>query len=219
MLEQLPPLTPAAFFTFSCKILHSEKGLPAQKKDLKPYLMPSFSFLFSEEEFAKGAVAWSEGGLYFDFLVESKMQESFFPNFRDGDALELFIDTRDLKSAGSATRFCHHFVFLPKETDGIRCQEVTRFRTDDTHVLCDADQLEFHVDPSKTGYKMSIHIPSACLHGYDPLVFDRIGFSYLISRYDDQPQSFVVSSQEYTIEQNPSLWASCLLVSKEKEKK
>lgn len=59
---------------------------------------------------------------------------------------------------------------------------------------------------------MKIFIPSQCLYGYDPKQFDRLGFTYRINRAGGQPQHFSVISQEYQIDQQPSLWGSIKLV-------
>ena len=76
------------------------------------------------------------------------------------------------------------------------------------HALCHPEDL--HVEPNveEDGYSLSIEIPSHCLHGYDPLSFSRIGFTYRINRTGGLPQHFAVSSEEYTIEQHPSTWGT-----------
>lgn len=218
MLENIPALAPSAFFTIGKEILYTEDQLPISKKELKPYILPDMSFLFDEDKFADVAMGWSEKGLFFDILVDTAASESFFPNYRDGDCVEIFIDTRDLKNAGFATRFCHHFIFFPLPVQGIVAQEMSRFRTDDMHELCDPKDLICHSDILSSSYRMRIAIPADCLTGYDPVAFNRIGFTYMISRSQEPSQHFVVSSYDYVIEQHPSLWSSCLLKSKNERK-
>ena len=116
-----------------------------------------------------------------------------------------------LTIAGFITRFCHHFVFLPKPVDGICAQEITAFRTDDRHELCDASLLHVEGDFQKRSYSLKIFIPAECLHGYDPSSFDRLGFSYRIHRFGGDPQHFTLSSEYFVIEKEPSLWCSCVM--------
>ena len=122
------------------------------------------------------------------------------------------IDTRDLKSAGFNTRFCHHFYFLAQAVEGQQAGEITHFRTEDRHPLCDSQALECQIKSSSKDYILQIFIPSQCLYGYDPKQFDRLGFTYRINRVGGHPQHFTVVSEEYQIDQQPSLWGSLRLV-------
>lgn len=136
------------------------------------------------------------------------MKSVFFPEFRKGDSVELFIDTRAMKNAGFPTRFCHYFVFLPKPVDEISAQEITNFRTDDRHELCDSEKLQTSVSCKSQSYLLQIFIPLECLHGYDPSSFDRLGFSYRINRLSKDPQHFAISSDYLAVENQPSLWST-----------
>jgi hypothetical protein len=206
-LEQCPPLAPLEFFSLEGEWNYS-KTAPSSKLMRQKFLLPDTSEWLGEEHFADVAVAWNEGGLFIDVFVEKPFEEAIYPRFSEGDAVELFFDTRDLKTAGFPTRFCHQFVFLPQAVQGIQAQEVTHFRTEDTHPLCDASELQLSSEIGKKNYEMQIFIPAACLHGFDPKSFDRIGFNYRIHRYKGVPQHFALSSQHFSIEQHPRLWAS-----------
>ncbi|MBI2812250.1 MAG: hypothetical protein HYX67_15670 [Candidatus Melainabacteria bacterium] len=161
-----------------------------------------------EERFAEVALAWNETGIFAAAFVDKAFEESAYPRFSDGDAVELLFDTRDRKTAGFPTRFCHQFVFLPQAVQGIHAQEVTHFRTEDTHPLCDAGDLQVEAEFEKKSYSLQIYIPAQCLHGYDPSSFEKIGFTYRIHRFKGAPQHFSLSSQHFTLEQHPRLWAS-----------
>jgi hypothetical protein len=85
--------------------------------------------------------------------------------------------------------------------------ELTQFRTDDAHPLCAPERLELHVDNKRLGYVVKIFIPKDCLHGYDVASqFDRLGFSYRVNRADGESQHFAAASEDFKIEQYPSLW-------------
>lgn len=207
ILEGLPSLSPADFFSVSCDV-HYSKAPPTAKLFGKSYLLPDTSGLLSEERFATLSLAWNEKALFLEAVIQKPYEQAFFPEFRKGDCLELFFDTRDLKNAGFLTRFCHHFLILPEEIDGARSQEITRFRTEDSHPLCDPADIEVKSHFGKQEYRVEIHIPAFCLHAYDPSAFDRLGFTYRINRLKGEPQHFALSSHSYPLEKEPSLWAS-----------
>lgn len=191
---------------------HREKSLQQSDRDLKRFYLPSTSVFTGEESFADVAMSWNSSGLYFLVLVKSPEFEVYFPELEKGDSVELFIDTRDVKTSGFNTRFCHHFFFFPERVNGIQCGEITRFRTDDSHELCNPKELSVEAKTGAEGYSLSIFIPAACLHGYDPTQFDRLGFTYRINRSEGEPQHFSVISEEYAVDQQPSLWASIRLI-------
>lgn len=191
-LDHISPILPIDFFTVQIDL---------QKKKR---LLPDFSDLLSEDPFAQVSMGWEQTGLSFEIDVKQP--------FAEGDSVELFIDTRDLKTAGFITRFCHHFVILPKAMDGIIAQEITAFRTDDRHELCDGSAIEVKSEFQKRGYTLNIFIPAECLHGYDPSSFERLGFTYRINRFGGDPQHFAVSSDYFNIEKEPSLWSSMSLI-------
>lgn len=211
MFENEPfSLNPVQFFALSCDChyLSKKDQVPA----LTSYALPSTHRLTHEELFAKVAMGWHEEGISVHIQVNQAATESFYPSIEDGDSVELFFDTRDLKSAGFNTRFCHHFFFLPQAVEGIHKGEKTHFRTEDRHPLCDPQALHCQTQLRKNDYSMKIFIPTQCLYGYDPRQFDRLGFTYRINRHEGEPQHFAVVSQDYQIDQQPSLWGSIKLV-------
>lgn len=206
-LEQCPALAPLEFFALEGE-LHYSKSPPSSKLMRRSFLLSDTSEWLGEIHFADVAIAWNEGGVFVDVFVEKPFEEASYPRFAEGDAIELFFDTRDLKTAGFSTRFCHQFVFLPQAVQGIQAQEITHFRTEDTHPLCDAADLQVAAEIGKKDYALQIFIPAQCLHGFDPLSFERMGFTYRIHRFKGPPQHFALSSQHFSLEQHPRLWAS-----------
>jgi hypothetical protein len=144
--------------------------------------------------------------------VSQAFQRVTYPDIARGDSVELFFDTRDVKTSGFNTRFCHHFFFLPEAVDGHQAGEITRFRTEDIHELCDPKELKVKSQLKSNSYQMQIFIPAHCLHGYDSEQFDRLGFTYRINRPDGPSQHFSVVTDDYQVEQQPSLWSSVRLV-------
>lgn len=213
MFEDLPSLCPVQFFGITADCLFLAKGpLKADKR----YLLSSTSDLLDEDSFADVYAAWNFEKLAFLIEVKGAFVKVVDEDLRKGDSIELFIDTRDLKSKGTISRFCHHFVFYPSEIQGFYGREVTRFRGEDVHRLCHPEDLNISPKLSSRSYSLSIEIPASCLTGFDPMSFPRLGFTYRINRADKPPQHFAVSSEEYNIEQHPATWGTLKLVEQER---
>ncbi len=208
LFDDFPALSPVQFFGLTA----DSQFLRGSLKPEKGFLLPATSELLSEETFADVYTAWNFEKLSFYIAVHRPFQKVVEGDFRKGDSIELFIDTRDLKTKGVVTRFCHHFVFFPVETQNFYGREITRFRNEDTHRLCHPEDLQVAPDMDESSYRIAIEIPAHCLHGYDPLSFSRIGFTYQINRFDAPPQHFAVSSEEYVIEQHPATWGTLKLL-------
>jgi hypothetical protein len=200
-LEELEALFPIDFFSM-------EVDLPKGKKvDL-----PDTSSLLSEEAFAELKCSWTKEEFILEVRVHKPFEESFFPDFEKGDSLELFFNTRTLKNIGFPTRFCHHFLILPNEVNGITSREVTHFRGSESRPLCSPEDIIVTTDFRRSKYILRVQLATTALYGFDPLVFNHLGFTYRLNRYRGAPQHFAVSSSFYSIAEHPSLWASLLLI-------
>lgn len=207
LFDDTPSLSPVQFFGVTADCL-SSKG---KFKPDKEHLLPSTTDLLGETSFADVYAGWNVDKLVFYFSIHVPFQKIGEPDFRKGDCVEIFIDTRDMKTKGAVSKFCHHFVFFPALTQNFYGKEVTRFRSDDMHPLCHPEDLQVTPKIEEDFYSLMIEIPSHCLHGYDPLSFSRIGFTYRINRAGAPAQHFAVSSEEYTIELHPSTWGTLKL--------
>ncbi|MDN3506866.1 MAG: hypothetical protein P0S96_06520 [Simkaniaceae bacterium] len=203
-LDHISPTLPIDYFSVTCD-LHPCDWKGALKKK---HTLPNFSELLYEDPFAKVLLGWHAKGLVCEVHFEKPFEECFYPQIGKGDSIELFVDTRDLKSTGFLTRFCHHFVILPKPVDEIQAIEVTTFRSDDKHELADGDQIGVKAEFGRTSFSVQIFLPTECLHGYDPMEFDRLGFAYRICGVDRDPMHFALSSNYLSIESLASKWAS-----------
>lgn len=204
-------LAPVNFFAIEvdcCKVSSLDPEALTSK-----FLLPDLSDLCCEDQFAQLFLGWNPSGIIAKVVVNKSIEHVVFPSPESGDSVELFFDTRDIKTAGFNNRFCHHFCFLPEPVEGIMAREVTRFRTEDAHTPCNPMDLQVSVLKKKLRgvYTMNIVIPAECLHGYDPDQFNRMGFSYRINRFGGPSQHFSVISAEYQIDQHPSMWSSLLL--------
>lgn len=214
--EELSPLTPINFFQISAECAYlppvKDKKFPTLTKALAPkYLLPDTSSLCGEEPFAVVSLAWNEDGLEAFVRVDRPYKRAYYPEIDRGDSIEFFIDTRDVKTSGFNTRFCHHFFFLAEGVEGHFAGEITRFRTEDAHPLCDANELKLKSLVQSSAYSLNIFIPRHCLNGYDPDQFKRLGFAYRINQAEGFPQHFTVITEDFPIEQQPALWGSLKL--------
>ncbi len=207
LFEDIPALSPVQFFGLTSDCHWTQGALKPEKF----YLLPSTNDLLDEESFADVYTAWNVEKMAFYVAVHRPFQKIVESDFRRGDSIELFIDTRDLKSKGGVSRFCHHFVFFPAQTQNFYGREITRFRNEDMHKLCHPEDLQVHPILHDDSYALSIEIPTHCLHGFEPVSFPRLGFTYRINRAEGPPQHFAVSSEEYTIEQHPATWGTLKL--------
>ncbi len=213
MFEELPSLCPVQFFGMSADCHFLAKGsLKADKRAL----LPSTADLLDEESFADVYAAWNFEKFAFLVDVHAPFTKVGEDDIRKGDSVEIFIDTRDLKSKGTVSKFCHHFVFYPAAIQGFYGREVTRFRNEDTHRLCHPEDLTVTPRLSARSYTLAIEIPASCLTGFDPMSFPRLGFTYRINRAEKPPQHFAVSSEEYNIEQHPATWGTLKLIENER---
>lgn len=201
----LPSLYPETFFSSSVKGYKADKLGTGWNK--RKFLLPDTSLVLSEEKFADVYFFWNEQGIGICSEVEVGFTDCFYPKFQEGDCLEIFIDTRDLKNANVIGRFCHHFVFLPVEVQGVRAMEVTHFRNEDKHPLADSSLLFVDVELGKKRYKISTFIDRQALFGYDPMAFSRLGVAYRIRRMHAPAQHFPTSF----LERQPSLWTTIIL--------
>ncbi|OGN65164.1 MAG: hypothetical protein A3E80_01225 [Chlamydiae bacterium RIFCSPHIGHO2_12_FULL_49_9] len=207
LFEDMPALSPVQFFGLSSDCLYLKGSIKPEKS----HLLPSAADLLDEEVFADVYAGWNVDKLSFYVAVHQPFQKVGEGDFRRGDSIELFIDTRDLKTKGVISRSCHHFVFFPIQVQNFYGREITRFRNEDMHRLCHPEDLHTAADLDSDSYRLLIEIPAHCLHGYDPLGFQKLGFTYRINRFGAAPQHFAVSSDEYTIEQHPATWGTLKL--------
>jgi hypothetical protein len=207
LFEDLPGFSAVQFFGINSDCNYIKGSL----KPDKIFLLPDTSDLLGEASFADVYAGWNVEKLSFRIHSRAPFQKAGEGDFRREDCVELFIDTRDLKTKRVISKFCHHFIFFPVQVQNFYGREITRFHNEDVHRLCHPEDLQVVSYLEDGGYTLSIEIPSACLHGYDPLSFSRIGFTYRINRTDGPPQHFAVSSEEYAIEQHPATWGTLTL--------
>lgn len=212
--ESFPSLTPIHFFSIEAEVKRLAPGAAPRyisEKAMGEFLLPSTASLCHEEPFAQVAMGWDTAGIAVSILVKQPVERVSYPDLVRCDSVELFFDTRDLKTGGLPTRFSHHFFFLPKPYESHLLGEITRFRTEDAHPHCSADEIYFSPHIGKDHYFLQIFLPAQVLVGYQPEEFSRLGFTYRINRPQGMSQHFAAVTEEYPFEGQPSTWARLYL--------
>lgn len=209
-LDLIPPLAPLDFFDIEGDLLTIDTASLTQKPK-KKWALVSTRDLGDIPSSFEAYGGWLLEGLWFSFVIPKPFEDLQEEDFRKGDSLELFIDTRDIKTTSFLTKFCHHFVFFPKPLEGLYGKEITRFRAEDRHDLCDPTLLQLQGTFQSRSYSVQIFLPSQSLYGYDPTSFQRLGFSYRINRLHKTPICLIDSSKGVMIENHPSRWPSLTL--------
>ncbi len=211
-LRKLPAIDVMSLVDLTFDIPKLVPGLNLKGGLKKPYLLPSVAFLLAEDSFFDLGIGWSEEGIQLFFQIESKFEGAFFPDIEKGDGVEVFIDTRAIESAVTIHKYCHHFLFYPKEVDGIQAIEVTRFRNDDCHDPASPENFSVESIIKAGLIEMQITIPEISLFGYNPLQIPRLGFACLVHRSNKETGHFPQSGVDFKVESCPALWAKMRLV-------
>lgn len=213
MIEVEPFSSILPFFALSvdCHYWRGKKG----DRLTSVYELP----LLSTSGIGKVFLGWNEEGIFLNVEWDKKIEEVYFPDFKRGESVELFFDTRDGKKGRSLTRFCHHFVFLPRSVEVndalLTALEITTLRAEEKRESAPPDLLFVETEEKRKGALTRIFIAREALHGFDPSNFDKMGFSYRINAYRLESQDFTVSSRDFALEHHPSLWASLTLLGRQ----
>ena len=212
LLESLDPLFPLDSFRVCGSVPYAKKEDMTWSKMRKQAPLSDLSAILAEEDFSHVALAWNPDSLCVYLRVDQPCTQVEYPQFAQGDAFEVFIDTRDLKESRFFHPFCHRFLFLPKEVQGVQAREISLFRKEEGHPLCDPQKLAVAVERHKDSYEMLLHIEGEALHGFERGDRMKIGFSYRLHRAGNRSEAFCLSSSHFSIEQQPRFWASFSLI-------
>lgn len=172
--------------------------------------LPGLMGVEGREEFAQVQVAWNERGLCLGLQVKGKTRYKLDPkNYWQGDCLEVWVDTRDLKDSRRATRYCHHFYVLPggRGKDGLTpiARQVPIDRAREQAPPCPEDSIEVGLRRLKRGYQLELCLPAAGLNGYQPQEFNRLGFNYVLHDTELGSQSWTADRDQST---DPGSWGT-----------
>jgi len=202
-------------FAFHCPQRAEPPKIDGNLKDWDDdALVPDLMAVDGHQPFASAYMAWDDSGLYFAVAVKHKTTYKLNPRApTEGDCLELFIDTRDIKEH-RANRFCHRFYFLPGGTGKGAAKPIGRQTTiDDAREQappCPEDAIKTGLKKLKKSYSLEIKIPAIGLNGFAPREFSRVGFTYLLHDSQHGTQSWS-SISDLGVEHDPSTWGTAEL--------
>lgn len=203
-------------FRYSLPAKYSAK-LPLRGKALlklsAAHALPDFSDLDSATKFGDIRLAWNEQGIGIAVKVTGKSRPTVcraaIPTETDG--LQVWIDTRNTQNIHRASRFCHHFAFLPAG-DGPKGDQpsasqlaIARAREDapQTHI----NDVQVRSVIADDGYQLETWIPASALHGFDPESTRQLGFYYLLQD-SELGQQYPSVGPDFPIAHDPSLWVT-----------
>jgi hypothetical protein len=198
-------------FSFSCPYRPEPPQIDGSIRDWDDmYKIPDLMGLEGREPYASLYMAWNDTGLYFALQIKGKTRYKVDPkNYWQGDCLELWIDTRDMKDTHRANRYCHHFYFLPGGSgrDGREAigRQTTIERAREQAPPCPEDAIRLAAKRLKRSCQMEIALPANGLNGFHPREFGRLGFNYILHDVELGVQSWSVGREPPSVH-DPSTW-------------
>ncbi len=207
-------LAPTFLFRFAAPLRYKQQvWSPTETKLGDSFRIPCFGELEARPMFADVRGAWNAQGMSFVVRVTGKRQTPWCRanKLDDSDGLHLFIDTRDTHNIHRASRFCHHFIFLPfgagagYERPVASLVDIHRAREHPKPI--GHDVLEVRGHKRHDGYVLQAHIPRQALTGYEPDDHPRLGFTYGVLDREFGWQTMSVGA-EFRFQEDPSLWST-----------
>ncbi len=198
--EPLAALKPATFESGGLKLGESFRLLAPSELD-------------GQRTLAEVRMAWCHAGLGFSVQVQGKRRPPRADEDRplDSEGFELWIDTRDTHNVHRATRFCHHFVFLPcgggrKREEPLALQFFIN-RAKENAVRAQPQNLWVRSEKRINGYLLEGFVQAAALTGFDPEENPRLGFTYAV-RDDELGVQTWSCPVGFPYREDPSLWGT-----------
>jgi hypothetical protein len=207
-------------FRFSIAVAHVERPTGASRQFLdidEAAYFPDVGALEGTAPFAKLQAGWNESGIGFRVSVTGKkMPIAAVPEEpRESDGFQLWLDTRNTQTIHRASRFCHHFAFLPSSDSGGAKRKNgagSAFQFSIALAKEDASSnraglLRAASQAVPGGYVLDAWIPAESLTGYDPEANPSLGFYYVV-RDAELREQFLAVGREFPFDHDPSLWST-----------
>lgn len=173
--------------------------------------------LNDSKPYADVRLAWNERGLGLQVEVRGKENppQGDANRRQSSDGVMLWLDTRDARDIHRASRYCHHFWFLPtgggREQDEPAAGQAKINRAMQDAPLCAPEQIALIAERTKRGYILEAFLSAAVLNGFDPETNPRLGFYYWI-RDTELGEQTLGLGMDFPFYEDPSLWSSLELV-------
>lgn len=213
-------LPPTFFFRFAIPVLH-QPDVPRQNGNLldlpEECRVPRVALSEVSGRFGDLRLAWNAHGLAVSVEVHGKKMpvsgQAKQPTV--GDGLQIWIDTRNTQTIHRASRYCHHFGFLPgedKKSSKPHAMELPINRARELRDLANSDDIEVASQHFKDGYRLEAWLPAKVMVGFDPDANPQLGFYYLLQDAELGRQ-FLTVGEEFPFAEDPSVWSTLELVS------
>ena len=210
-------LAPSFLFRFALPLKHIARDWPASVPLGEECRLLNFTPLDDARQFAEVRAAWNERGFVFSLRVSGKKHLPWCRENRldESDGFHIWIDTRDTKNIHRASRYCHHFVFLPAGGGGRLVEPVA-----DQMLINRARENASPVRPGMLGvqsqrrvdgYTLDGYIPASALTGFNPDDYPRLGFFYAVVDREMGDQTLAYS-RDFPYQEDPSVWGTLDLV-------
>ena len=205
-------LTPSFLFRFSLPLLRHDRRWPACTPLADDHKLLTFTALDDGRESADVRGAWSDDGLTFSVRVVGKKHRPWCRENQpeESDGFHLWIDTRDTKNIHRASRFCHHFVFLPtgggNRLDRPVAEQVliNRARKCKPSPPGCAQSRERKV---RGWVRLGLPHPDRRATGFDPDDHAKLGFMYAVVDRELGEQTLAYN-REFPYQEDPSVWCT-----------
>ena len=179
----------------------------------KANLLPDLMTLDGTDAYADVYLGWNQEGIYFGVDVKEEAGLEVQPSRPlKGDGIQIWLDTRDVRDAHRASRFCHQFYFLPRggRSDGPLAGQVRIRRARAQGKPCEPQSITVASRVSKKGYRLSAFLPAEILTGFEIEDNNRFGFTYLI-RDRRLGRQYWTADEPLPVSYDPSLWGTVVL--------
>ncbi len=213
-------LPPAFFFRYAIPVSF-QPDLPRKRGSLlnlpESCRLPRVNLADQDPAFGEVRMAWNPQGLGLSVAVRGKSTpvSDSISEPTQSDGLQVWIDTRNTQTIHRASRYCHHFCFLPGQNEkskGPLAKELPIARAREERPLAASTDLQVAMKRHSDGYLLEAWLPAKVLVGYDPDANPQIGFYYLLQDAELGRQALTVGP-EFPFDQDPSLWSTLELVS------
>lgn len=215
-------LLPASFLFRIQQPCQYVKGLPALEGERMLDLPESCRLmdaaaLNGRKAFADVRIAWNAEGFGIQFEVRGKENPPVGDVKRRfaSDGMLFWLDTRDARDNHRATRYCHHFWFMPagggEDLDEPAAGQAAINRAMQNAPECSPEAIPLRTGRIRRGYWLEAWLPATVLNGFDPETNPRLGIYYWIrdTELGDQPLGV---GPEFPFYEDPSLWWTVELV-------
>lgn len=183
--------------------------VPKRSVKKKEFFFRGYEKFIEQNWFADVVIEQDDEGFYFFFDLQVPYQESLYPNYKKGDAIELFLDTRKNLNSATTHRYAHHLLYLPQKVGELQWVELTRFRGHELRPFISTHLLEGKTEIGKEGYQVELFVPKKSLFGYQPAL--PLGFAYRIHRFKGKPQEFPFKNEQIPFDGVPACWTSLIV--------